>query len=208
MCYVLCKTYHYRDICPTCAAPDLVKRTLTWVATQMRQYNASGDYTGPASTLTLTQEQFTAFANEQLHQDKAIADKAFPKLKVRDCSGGGARGKGPRSADAEKVVRREGVKVSGYREAGVKEMVCVRVCVSCPQRPGAVICCVQFALCDRMPCVSADKEGWAGVGGEGGIWNTKICGPKMAQINISFCKFHFRPPMKSGPGEGPGVEAE
>ena len=26
-----------------------------------------------------------------------------------------------------------------------------------------------------------------------GVWNPKVCVPQMAQINISFCKFHFFP---------------
>ena len=47
-------------------------------------------------------------------------------------------------------------------------------------------------------------------GGEGkGIWDPKVCGPKIAQINISFCIFHFAPTTKPGstggsPGEGGG----
>ena len=40
-------------------------------------------------------------------------------------------------------------------------------------------------------------QGCIGRGG-GGVWNPKVCAPKMAQINISFCKFHFFPTMKSG----------
>ena len=33
---------------------------------------------------------------------------------------------------------------------------------------------------------------WVQRGG-GGSWNPKVCVPKMAQINMSFCKFHFFP---------------
>ena len=34
--------------------------------------------------------------------------------------------------------------------------------------------------------------------GGGGVWNPKVCVPKKAQIDISFCKFPFFPTMKSG----------
>ena len=40
--------------------------------------------------------------------------------------------------------------------------------------------------------------------GGGGFWNPKVCVPKIAQINISFCRFHFLPTMKSR-FEGEGV---
>ena len=33
-----------------------------------------------------------------------------------------------------------------------------------------------------------------GLWGGGGVWNPKVCVPKIAQINISLCKFHFFPP--------------
>ena len=40
-----------------------------------------------------------------------------------------------------------------------------------------------------------------------GVWNPKLCVPKIAQINISFCKFHFPPRYRGGSrvgGGGPG----
>ena len=42
------------------------------------------------------------------------------------------------------------------------------------------------------------------VGGGGEPKSPKVCVRKIAQINISFCKFHFFPTMKSG-SEGRGV---
>ena len=40
--------------------------------------------------------------------------------------------------------------------------------------------------------------------GRRGVWNPKICVPKIAQTNSSFCKFHFFPTMKSGTRGGGG----
>ena len=49
--------------------------------------------------------------------------------------------------------------------------------------------------------VSPEKEA-----GGGGGWHPKVCVPKMARINISFCTLHFSA-MKSGSGGGGGGEA-
>ena len=41
------------------------------------------------------------------------------------------------------------------------------------------------------PRNAADWEGFCWGGGGGGPKNPKVCVPKIAQINISLCKFHF-----------------
>ena len=38
---------------------------------------------------------------------------------------------------------------------------------------------------------------------EDGVWNPKVSVPKIAQINISTCKFHFFPRRNLGPGGAP-----
>ena len=59
-----------------------------------------------------------------------------------------------------------------------------------PRRQG-----VQVPMCVAdARSLLASNRGWQGcVRNEGGVWNPKVCGPTMAQINISFCKFHFFP---------------
>ena len=45
------------------------------------------------------------------------------------------------------------------------------------------------------------------LGGKGGLEpkSPNVCVPKIAQVNLSFCKFHFFPTMKSGSKGGAGV---
>ena len=50
------------------------------------------------------------------------------------------------------------------------------------------------------PCVGMYWKRGRGGGG----WNPKNCEPKMAQINISYCKFHSFPIGNLGPGGGGG----
>ena len=41
---------------------------------------------------------------------------------------------------------------------------------------------------------------WGGEGGGGGAWDLKVCGPEMAQRNLSFSKLHFFPLKEFGEG--------
>ena len=50
-----------------------------------------------------------------------------------------------------------------------------------------MICSAAGTLCHAStPPGTSFKRGRGG-----GVWNPKVCGPKMAQIHISFCTFHF-----------------
>ena len=40
----------------------------------------------------------------------------------------------------------------------------------------------------KYPSMCMRNEEWGG-----GVWNPKVCVPKMADINISFCKFQYFP---------------
>ena len=82
MAYVFTKSFHYRDLCPTSDASNLVRQSLTWVAKQMREFNPSGNATGPASTLTLNRPQFTQFAEQKLEVAPQDAAAAFDKFRT------------------------------------------------------------------------------------------------------------------------------
>ena len=60
------------------------------------------------------------------------------------------------------------------------------------------------AICLRPPPTGVLAER-RGEGGEG-VWDPKVCASKIAQNNVSFCKFHFFPPSNLGPGGGGGVQ--
>ena len=52
--------------------------------------------------------------------------------------------------------------------------------------------------CHRVKHVLEERTG-------GGSGNPKVCAPKVAQINISFCKLHLFPLWNPGPRGGGGV---
>ena len=102
--------------------------------------------------------------------------------RMREC-------KAKERAQAVRAMLSGGLPAAPGRGGGVSEAIFL----CCPQPPSFLTAC-------RVLLKGGRGGAWGGGGGGLNPKSPKVCGPKIAQINISFF-----PTMKSGSGEGGGV---